>query len=73
MKNCESQKCEYDVFTRIKRGDDLIMIGTVSAETEDLAKVYANFIYDEEDWAEMCVVRRDLIHWVRRPEGLLAK
>lgn len=64
---------EFDVFARLKRGDDLIHIGTVEAETEDLAKVYATFTYDEEDWVEMCVIRRDQLHWVRRPQGLFAK
>ncbi|BCU80593.1 hypothetical protein JIR001_03760 [Polycladomyces abyssicola] len=64
---------EFDVFARVKRGDNLIHIGTVEAETEDLAKVYATFTYDEEDWVEMCVIRRDQLHWVRRPQGLFAK
>jgi 1,2-phenylacetyl-CoA epoxidase PaaB subunit len=64
---------EFDVFARIKRGDDLIHIGTVKAETEELAKVYATFTYDEEDWVEMCVIRRDQLNWVRRPKGLFAK
>ncbi|MFC8686808.1 hypothetical protein [Brevibacillus porteri] len=64
---------EYEVFTRIKRGDQLVQIGTVEAETDELAHVYATFTYDEEDWVEMCVVRRDQITWVRKPEGLFAK
>lgn len=64
---------EYDVFTRIKRGDNLIHVGTVEAENDELAQVYATFTYDEEDWVEMCVVRRDLVHWVRKPEGLFEK
>jgi 1,2-phenylacetyl-CoA epoxidase PaaB subunit len=68
-----SQKKAYDVFTRIKRGDDLTLVGTVEAESEELAKVYAAFVYDEEDWVEMCIVRRDQISWVRRPEGLFEK
>jgi 1,2-phenylacetyl-CoA epoxidase PaaB subunit len=72
--NTSGQKVEvYDVFSRIKRGDEIIRIGTVEAETEDLAKVYASFTYDEEKWVEMFVVRRTQIHWVRKPEGLLEK
>ena len=64
---------EYDVFTRIKRGDNLMHVGTVEAETDELAHVYATFTYDEEDWVEMCVIRREQIIWVRKPEGLFAQ
>jgi 1,2-phenylacetyl-CoA epoxidase PaaB subunit len=72
--NTDSRKrYEYDVFTRIKRGNDLIHIGTVEAETDDLAKVYATYVYDEEDWIEMCVIRRDHIVHIRQPEGLFEK
>lgn len=67
------KRYEYDVFTRIKRGDNLVHIGTVEAPSDELAKVYANFVYDEEDWVEMCVVRRDNISWVKHPEGLFEK
>ena len=63
----------YDVFSRIKRGDELIHIGSVEAETEELARVYAAFIYDEEKWVEMFVVKRAQISWVRKPEGLFEK
>lgn len=63
----------YDIFSRIKRGDDLMHIGAVEAETDELAKVYAAFTYDEEKWVEMIVVKRDQIHWVRKPEGLFEK
>ncbi|GAA4714518.1 hypothetical protein [Brevibacillus fulvus] len=61
---------EYDVFTRIKRGDDLVHIGTVAAPSDELAKVYAKAVYDEENWVEMCVVPRRHIKWVKQPEGL---
>jgi 1,2-phenylacetyl-CoA epoxidase PaaB subunit len=64
---------EYDVFTRINRGDDLVHVGAVVAPTDELAKIYAQYIYDEENWVEMCVVRRDRIHWVKQPEGLFKK
>lgn len=64
---------EYNVFARINRGDNLILIGEVEAQNDELAKVYATFIYDEEDWAEMCVVRKDQICWVRQLEGLFEK
>jgi hypothetical protein len=61
---------EYEVFTRIKRGDNLIHIGTVEASSDDLARIYANCIYNEENWVEMCVIQRQNISWVKQPEGL---
>lgn len=64
---------DYNVFARINRGDNLIQIGVVEAQNDELAKVYATFIYDEEDWAEMYVVRKDQICWVKQPEGLFEK
>ncbi|MFD2076172.1 hypothetical protein [Geobacillus jurassicus] len=47
-------------------------IGTVEAENEELAKVYATYTYDEEDWAEMVVVDRSELVWVRKPKWLFA-
>ncbi|OLN21275.1 hypothetical protein BTO30_15825 [Domibacillus antri] len=73
MNNHEASRVVYDVFTRIKRGDDLFHVGSVEAESEQLAKVYASFTYDEEKWVEMVVVNRDQIKWVRKPEGLFEK
>jgi hypothetical protein len=67
------QRVAFDVFARLKRGDDLLHIGTVEAESEELAKLYARYTYDEEDWAEMCVIRRDQMNWIRRIEGLFAR
>ena len=49
----------YELFTRHKRGDDLIHRGSVRAPSDRLARVYAKFTYDEEGWVEMYVVRRD--------------
>ncbi len=73
MSEQSNEKFTFDIFTRIKRGDDLVHIGTVEAESSELAKLYAVFTYDEEDWAEMCVVERGQFHWVKKPEGLFAK
>lgn len=67
------KKATFDIFTRIKRGDDLIHIGTVEAETAELAKVYAAYTYDEEDWTEMCVVERNQLQWVKKAKGLFAR
>jgi len=64
---------DYDVFTRLQRGDNLIQIGSFEAPDDDIATVYAQKIYDEQDWSEMHIVRRDNIIKVRAPEGLFAK
>ncbi|OIK09533.1 hypothetical protein BIV60_23620 [Bacillus sp. MUM 116] len=68
-----NQKQEYLLFTRIKRGDDLMQVGSFHAESDELAKVYAQYIYDEEDWVEMQVVRKDALIAVRLPEPLFEK
>ncbi len=64
---------EWDVFARSKRGDFLTQIGTVRAPNERLAKAYALTTYDEETWAEIAVVRRNDLVWVRRVKGLFEK
>jgi 1,2-phenylacetyl-CoA epoxidase PaaB subunit len=63
----------YDVFARKKRGDTLRHIGYVDALDDETAKVYAWTTYDEENWFEMCVVRRSQIIPVNRDEGPFAK
>ncbi|GAB6933734.1 hypothetical protein JCM14719A_20880 [Calditerricola satsumensis] len=40
-------------------------IGTVRAPSGRLAAAYANWVYDEEDWAELCVVPRNCVFWVK--------
>lgn len=64
---------EYDIFTRLQRGDDLTKIGTIEAPDDEIATVYAQKIYDEQDWSEMIVVRRDQLIEVRKPQGLFAQ
>jgi 1,2-phenylacetyl-CoA epoxidase PaaB subunit len=64
---------EYEVFARIQRGDRLSNIGVVEAPSEELARIYASYIYDEENWVEMCVVNRKSIRWVKKPDGLLPR
>lgn len=71
--NEKKQKPEYLLFTRINRGDDLIQVGSFLAENDELAKVYSQYIYDEEDWVEMQVVRKDAFITVRLPEPLFEK
>lgn len=64
-------KHEYYVFTRINRGDDLMFIGSVDADSDNLAKIYANFTYDEENWYEMFVVRKDHFLQVPLSDGVM--
>lgn len=64
---------DYDVFTRLQRGDNLIQIGSFKAPDDDIATVYAQNIYDEQDWSEMHITRRDHLIKVRAPEGIFAR
>lgn len=63
----------YDVFARKSRGDQLAHIGYVDALDDETARVYAWKTYDEENWFEMCVVRRDAIVPVNRQDGPFAR
>jgi 1,2-phenylacetyl-CoA epoxidase PaaB subunit len=49
----------YEVFARSRRGDPLRHIGVVHAPSDELARLYARWVYDEESWADVAVVRRD--------------
>lgn len=51
----------YEVFARKGRDEPLRHIGWVNATDGDLARVYAWKTYDEQNWAEMCVVPRSAI------------
>ncbi|MFD2924576.1 hypothetical protein [Halobacillus naozhouensis] len=64
---------DYILLTRIKRGDDLMQIGSFRAASDELAKIYAAKIYDEEDWVEMHVVKASNLVPVRLPKGLFEK
>lgn len=48
----------YEVFARVRREEPLRLIGSVTAESLELAKVYAYKTYDEEPWIEMVLVPR---------------
>jgi len=50
---------KYHVFTRINAGDDLMHVGTVQADSDRLARIYAHRTYDEEDWEFIGVVHED--------------
>lgn len=59
----------YDVFARKSRGEALRHVGYLNAPDDELARVYAWKTYDEENWFEMCVVRRAAIVPVKPAEG----
>jgi len=48
---------KYEVFARVNQGDDTIHIGSVTAKSDRLAKVYARNTFNEEDWDRLAVVR----------------
>ena len=50
---------KYHVFTRINAGDDLMHVGTLRADSDRLARIYAHRTYDEEDWDFIGVVREE--------------
>ncbi len=47
------------VLARRRYDEPLYQVGTVTAEDEALAAVFAQSIYDEHPWVEMVVVPRD--------------
>lgn len=51
----------YEVFARKTHDEPLRHVGSVNATDDDLAKVYAWTLYDEESWVEMCVVPRSAV------------
>lgn len=48
----------YEVFARKSHKEPLMHVGSLNASDDDLAKVYAWTMYDEENWVEMCVMPR---------------
>lgn len=62
----------YDVFARKERGESLAHIGYVDALDDETARVYAWKTYDEQNWFEMCIVRRSAIIPVNRDDGPFA-
>ncbi|MDA0311116.1 MAG: hypothetical protein O2992_03235 [Gemmatimonadetes bacterium] len=63
----------YDVFARKNRGDQLSHIGYIDALDDETAKVYAWTTYSEENWFEMCIVKRSSVIAVNLTEGIFAK
>jgi 1,2-phenylacetyl-CoA epoxidase PaaB subunit len=55
------------VFARRKYDEPIYQVGTVTAEAEEMAAVYARSIYDEHPWIEMMVVPREATRSVIAP------
>jgi 1,2-phenylacetyl-CoA epoxidase PaaB subunit len=51
----------YEVFARKTREEPIRHIGWVNALDGELARIQAWKTYDEQNWAEMCVVPRSAI------------
>ena len=50
---------KYEVFARLKAGDDINHIVRVEADSDALARSFARTTSDEEDWHYLTVVRRE--------------
>ena len=61
----------YEVFGRMSSEEELMHIGYVNAPGTELAKVYAHTVYNEENWIELCVVKREDIIPVYNSEDKL--
>lgn len=51
----------YEVFARKTHTEPMIHVGSLNAADNELARVYAWTMYDEENWVEMCVVPRKAV------------
>ena len=51
----------YRVLARSRRGEPLREIGALRAPTDALARAYARWLYDEERWVELAVVRGEQV------------
>ena len=52
------------VFARRRYDEPLYQVGTVTADTPEMASVFAQSIYDEHPWIEMIVVPRNQMRTV---------
>jgi hypothetical protein len=63
-------KRKYDVFARRSAGDPLMMIGSVYAPDDALARVYAYTTYNEDPWYEVQIAPHDAFLLVSQDEVL---
>jgi len=59
-----SQRPVWLVLARRKYEEPLAQVGTVTADTADMAVVFAQSIYDEHPWIEMVVAPRSSMRTV---------
>jgi 1,2-phenylacetyl-CoA epoxidase PaaB subunit len=59
-----SAKPVWLVLARRKYDEPLYQVGTVTADDEAMAKLFAQSIYDEHPWIEMVVAPRDAVRTV---------
>lgn len=52
------------VFARRRYEEALYQVGTVTADDPEMARLFAQSIYDEHPWIEMIVTPRDQAHTV---------
>jgi 1,2-phenylacetyl-CoA epoxidase PaaB subunit len=52
------------VLARKKYEEPLYEVGTVTADNPEMAKIFAQSIYDEQPWIEMIVVPRSSVQTV---------
>lgn len=52
------------VFARRRYEEALYQVGTVTADDPEMARLFAQSIYDEHPWIEMIVMPRDQAHTV---------
>lgn len=52
------------VLARRKYEEPLYQVGTVTADDAEMAKLFAQSIYDEHPWIEMVVAPRDSVRTV---------
>ena len=50
---------KYEVLARVKPGEETMVVGTLEAPNDRLAKTYARTTYDEEDWDYLAVVAQE--------------
>jgi 1,2-phenylacetyl-CoA epoxidase PaaB subunit len=55
------------VFARRKYDESLYQVGTVTADSPEMAAVFARSIYDEHPWIELTVVPRASMRTVIAP------
>ncbi len=62
-----SRRPVWLVLARRKYDEPLYQVGTVTADDEEMAALFAHSIYDEHPWIEMVIVPRSEVRTVIVP------